>query len=154
MSNSDEIIKEEIEKVLEEIKELYEKSGKKTTGKFAKDLKSTYSPNKATIEGHVYLAGRLAGRMPPVKELEKWVVAKGIASANSKRARGIAWAISKKIAERGTNKDNHLDPYKTVLTPQRIDSIIQKVSQFNIGLFVDTIQTELKILQTTFRNGN
>ena len=55
------------------------------------------------------VAGRSPGLPPPVAPLTDWVVAKGI-EYDRRRARGIAFAISKAIASRGTqrfrDKDN------------------------------------------------
>ncbi|ELS01164.1 hypothetical protein Xen7305DRAFT_00008660 [Xenococcus sp. PCC 7305] len=57
------------------------------------------------------VAGRGPGATPPIAPLEDWVKAKGIASG--KRALGVAIAISKTIAKRGTrryqNQENFLD---------------------------------------------
>ncbi len=150
MFNSNEILKEEIDSVLADIRALYEASGKRVTGRFSEDLKATYTPNKAVIEGQVYTAGRAAGEMPPIQNIIEWVEAKNIAAAASKEASSIAWAIAKKIAREGTNKENARDFYTEVLTPQRIDSIILKVSQFHVTQFIESITTELKIIQTTF----
>lgn len=148
--SSDDVLKVEIESVLADIRKLYESSGKKVTGRFGKELTAVYEPNSATIMGHVYLSGRQAGKRPPIADIEEWVVNRGIASANTKAARGIAYAIAKKIGEDGTNPSRHRNLYLEVLTPQRIDSIIDKVSQFNVTSFISELQTELKLLQTTF----
>lgn len=55
------------------------------------------------------IAGRPPGTPPPIAPLTDWVIAKGI-EYDRRRARGIAFAISKAIASRGTqrfrDKDN------------------------------------------------
>ena len=146
MNNSNEIIKAEIDSIIEDILTMYEDSGKKTSGQFGDGLEAVYSNNGNTVQlfGYGYLAGRKAGKMPPVKAIETWVINKGLAA--SANASGLAWAIAKKIAKEGTNKENHLPIYEQVLTPQRIDEIIEKVSQFNVTYFVDEITAEFKKL--------
>ena len=146
MSNSQEIIKSEIDSLIEDILEVYEQSGKKTSGQFGEGLEAVYSNNgyNVALFGYGYLMGRKAGKMPPVQAIKEWVINKGI--SDSVNASGLAWAIAKKIAKEGTNKENHLPIYDKVITPQRIDEIIEKVSQFNVSLFVDDITIELQKL--------
>lgn len=50
------------------------------------------------------IAGRPSGNAPPVEPLIKWVVAKGI-ETDSKKAKGVAFAIAKKIAKKGTDRN-------------------------------------------------
>lgn len=146
-TNND-IIKEEVEAVLSDIKKLYNSSGKRTSGNFETQLEARYSDNKAEIYGVTYLAGRVAGKMPPVQAIEKWIKAKGITPYNDKlTTTGLAWAIAKKIAKNGTKKENHLKVYEEVITPERIDSIIKKVSVFNVNYFINEIEVSLEILE-------
>jgi len=146
MNNSNEIIKAEIDSIIEDILTMYEDSGKRTSGQFGEGLQAVYSNNGNTVQlfGYGYLAGRKAGKMPPVKAIETWVINKGLAA--SANASGLAWAIAKKISKEGTKKENHLPIYDRVITPQRIDEIIKKVSQFNVDLFINEITAEFKKL--------
>ena len=154
MPSNSELLEQEVSLLLSDIREIYNNSGKRTTGRFSNDLTVEYSNTEtkftAIIKGHVYLAGRAAGLTPPIQAIQEWVISKGIASAGSNEASGIAYAIATKIAREGTNRSNAIDPYTQVLTPQRIQSIIDKVASFNVTQFVDRVLTELKIIQTTF----
>lgn len=47
--------------------------------------------------------GRKPGKMPPVAEIYRWIVQKGIAPATQKETRSMAWAIAKGIAAKGTH---------------------------------------------------
>lgn len=144
MINNNDIIKEEINKLLLEIIEAYENSGKKVTGEFADDLKAEFEENKATIWGNATLAGRKAGKMPPISNLKEWVINKGIFKIkNDNQATGIAWAIAKTIAKKGTNEQYHLKIYDKIITPKRIDEIIKKVEQFNLKYFLDEIDVKM-----------
>jgi hypothetical protein len=143
----DEIIVEEVEAILDDIKALYNKSGKRTSGKFETGLKATYSPNKAIIEGYTYLAGRTAGKQPPIEAIKQWIKKKGIKPIKDKMtSTSLAWAIAKAIAKKGTDSSKHLKVY-VVITPERIDSVIKKVSQFNVNLFVQELETQLNLLE-------
>ena len=145
---SNEILKQEIELILSEIKEVYNNSDKKVTGEFENGLSGEYEPNKATIKGYLYLGGRNGGIIPPVQEIENWIINKGIQPLDELMTlNSLAWAIAKKISKEGTNPINHLNIYQEVITPQRIDTIINKLSVFNAGLFISEITNELKNLK-------
>lgn len=146
--NQDDIIKEEIESIISDIKNLYNQSGKRTSGEFEEGLEAIYEPNKATIKGYTYLAGRGAGKMPPIDKIKKWIDQKGIQSINKNiTTTSLAWAIAKKIAKKGTNKKYHLKVYEEVITPERIDEVIKKVSEFNVNKFIDDITIQLQLLE-------
>jgi len=145
--NNDSIIRQEIDLILKDIITLYNASGKRTSGEFEKGLEAIYSPNRAIIMGHYYLAGRTAGKQPPVANILQWIKTKGIQPISDKMTiTGLAWAIAKKIAKSGTNKENHLKIYEQVITPERIDEVINKVTAFNVNLFVNELETSLAVL--------
>jgi enoyl-[acyl-carrier-protein] reductase (NADH) len=82
-----------------------------------------------------------------VSALEEWVKNKGIFPVqNAAEAKSIAWAVAKKIAREGTSSEYHLKIYEQVITPERIQEIIDRVSQLNIQQFVEQVTTELEIL--------
>jgi len=145
MPSQEGILKEEMESIKRDIIALYESSGKKVSGEFLEGLEVSQNGSSTTLKGYTYLAGRAAGRMPPIQKIEAWVNAKGI-SAVGKASTSLAWAIAKKIAAEGTSPENHLAIYDKIITPQRIDSIIEKVVAFNVGLFTTELQVELKKL--------
>jgi len=142
------IIEFEIESILDDIRELYNASGKRTSSEFEEGLEVTYGVNKATIEGYTYLAGRKKGKMPPVKAIEEWIKKKGIRPIEQNmKINSLAWAIAKSIAKKGTDEARHLKVYEKVITPERINNIIEKVSQFNVNLFINEITASLTVLQ-------
>lgn len=151
--DNESILTAEMEALKKDIIDMYDKSGKRVSGQFERDLKTEYSFSdaiqKVDLFGNATLSGRKAGKMPPVENLKKWIEDKGIQLRNDLTSTSLAWAIAKSIAKNGTKTENHLNIYNQVITPQRIDSIIQKVSQFNADKFVSEIQIEMKLLTKT-----
>ncbi|OCK42538.1 hypothetical protein BA195_10200 [Tenacibaculum soleae] len=146
--NQQDIIKSEIEALIADIIKVYEASGKKVSGEFKKGLKAIYEEDKAIIQGYTYLAGRRAGKMPPIENIKRWIEQKGIQPfEKSMTTSSLAWAIAKNIAKKGTNSNYHLKIYEQVITPERIDKIIKKVSQFNVNNFLDEVSIELQLLE-------
>ena len=151
MSEDDKIIKEEIDAILVDVIELYRQSGKKASGEFEDGLEAVYEPNKGTIRGFVYLAGRKAGKMPPVKALLDWIKIKGIKPIEQNMSiTSLAWAIAKSISKHGTKEENALAVYEKVITPQRINSIIDRIAKLNVNRIVTEIRAELEILAKGF----
>jgi len=143
-----EIIQEEFDNLKDEIIEAYEKSGKKVSGEFARGLSvkvEGVSNITAKLMGYEYLAGRGAGKQPPLEPLIYWVKNKGIfGNPSDSVARGIAYVIARKIATKGTNPIYHLKVYNQVITKQRIASIIDRLTTENKKNIVDNIKFELK----------
>ncbi len=154
MQTNDEIIHAEIESILNDITALYIKEGKKVTGQFADGLSAEYLPNEATIKGYTYLAGRgptkkagKAGEPTLQEQILKWIKAKGIKGKKDDiKASSLAFLIARKIHKEGTNSDFWLKIYEQVITPQRIDSIIEKVAELNVNKIINTVTAELEIL--------
>ena len=139
-NNSDEVLQEEIEAIKADIIAVYNASGKRTSGEFESGLETSYSPNKATLSGYVYLAGRAAGKMPPIQAIEKWLIAKGITPIETKmKISSLAYLIARNIAKEGTKKENHLQIYDEVITPERIDSILERLNQVNVTAFANEV---------------
>ncbi|OXA85200.1 hypothetical protein [Flavobacterium hibernum] len=131
------ILIEEMEAIKADILAVYNASGKRTSGEFENGLELKYEPNKATLFGYEYLAGRRAGKMPPIEAIEKWLEQKGIKPIESTmKISTLAYLIARKIAKEGTRKESQLQIYKQVITPQRIQDIMTKISQINVQLFV------------------
>ncbi len=142
------ILVEEMEAIKADILTVYNSSGKRTSGEFDDGLELKYEPNKATLFGYEYLAGRRAGKMPPIEAIEKWLQAKGIKPIEENMTTStLAFLIARKIAREGTRKESQLMIYKQVITPQRIDEIISKITQINVQLFVWELNQTLSSLE-------
>jgi hypothetical protein len=151
---NDEIIKEEIDSILEDIKKLYKSSGRKASGKFEEELEAVYEPNKGTIKGVTYLSGRgktKNGHIEGTKYLSEsildWLNAKSIRPRNDDISlKSLAFLIARKIHKEGTQRSRWLNVYELVITPQRINKIIDRVSQLNVNRLITEIVVELEIL--------
>ena len=139
-SNTDTVIKEQMELLKADIIEAYNASGKRTSGEFEKGLELAYTPDSAKLSGYVYLAGRNAGRQPPIQAIEQWLIQKGIKPIEDKmKISTLAFLIARKIAKNGTKKENHLAIYDQVITPQRIQEIFEKINEINVAEFTNEI---------------
>ncbi len=153
MTNN-EIIKEEIDSILFDIKDEYNKSGRRASGEFEKGLEAVYEHNKATIKGFVYLAGRGATKKkgvdgePTLQErILEWLKIKGIRPVEKKvTLRSLAFLIARKIHKQGTKRSEWLKVYEKVITPERIDKIIDRISELNVNKLITEITAELEVL--------
>lgn len=142
------ILIEEMEAIRVDILAVYNASGKRTSGEFEQGLELKYEPNKASLFGYEYLAGRRAGKMPPIESIEKWLNQKGIKPIESAmKISTLAYLIARKIAGEGTKKESQLLIYKQVITPERIQDIMTKITQINIQLFVWELNEVLSTLE-------
>lgn len=134
------VLQDEMEKLRDDILKVYNASGKRTTGEFEKGLETLYQTNTAILYGYDYLGGRRAGKMPPIKAIEKWVRAKGLKPLEDYLSiSSLAFLIARKIAREGTNKENNLPIYTKVITPDRIQDILDKVEKINVSQFIKDI---------------
>lgn len=91
--------------------------------------------------------GRKPGKFPPIEAIKKWVIEKGIAGIMEKaKVSSIAFLIARKIAKEGTKyyRDGGTDLVSSVYTPERIQSIIDKVSEINITFITNGLVQQLK----------
>ena len=134
------ILKVEMESLRADILQVYNASGKKNTGEFEQGLAIEYDGLKAVLKGYTYLGGRRAGKQPPILAIEDWLTTKGIKPISDKMSIStLAFLIARKIAEKGTKKENHLQIYSQVITPDRIQLILDKVSQLNANAFINEV---------------
>ena len=152
---TDEVIKEEIESILDDIIKVYNSSGRKASGQFEEGLEAVYEPNKATIKGFVYLAGRgktkkkgKPGEPTVQQQILKWLKVKGIRPIKDNISiNSLAYLIARKIHEKGTKRSEWLKIYEQVITPQRINDIIERISELNVNLLITEISAQLEILK-------
>lgn len=137
---NEKILKEEMEAIKNDILMIYSSSRKKTSGEFERGLEIEYNDLSATLKGYTYLGGRRAGKQPPIEAIEKWIKAKGLTPIDEKiSTSSLAFLIARKIAEKGTKKENHLPIYTQIITPQRIDSILERISNLNANAFIQEV---------------
>ena len=158
MTESEQILKEEIDGILQDIKAEYEASGRKASGQFAEGLEAVYESSafryKGTIKGFTYLAGRgktvngNKGEPTVQQQILKWLKVRGIKPLEEKMSlNSLAFLIARKIHKQGTDKSLWLKIYEKVITPERIDRIIRRVSELNVNMIVNHVRAELEIIE-------
>lgn len=146
-NENDRIIQEEMEALKADIISVYNASGKRTSGEFERGLEINYQPNKATLSGYVYLTGRAAGKQPPMQPILDWLLLKGITPIDAKmKVSSLAYLIARKIGREGTKKENHLMIYEQVITPERIDSILERLNNINVTAFANEVTVMIQKL--------
>jgi hypothetical protein len=149
MFDNKDIIKQEMEAIRSDIIALYNSGGKRTSGEFEKGLNINYREDGATLEGYVYLAGRVGGNRPPSQAIEDWLNAKGIKPIDDKmKISTLAFLIARKIGQKGTKKENHQHIYDEVITPERIQSILDKINKINVTNFIFEVNVMIEKLVT------
>lgn len=154
LKTDDEIIKEEIDAILVDLKDAYEKSGRKASGQFAEGLEAVYEHNKGTIRGYTYLAGRgttkkkgKAGEPSLREQIFRWLKTKGIRPREAKMSlRSLAYVIARSIHKKGTDRSKWFKIYEEVITAERINSIIDKIGRLNVNRIITEINAELEVL--------
>lgn len=130
------ILLAEFELLKSELIAKYDELGMRATGNWANSLTIELIENSVTIKGEEYTNaleyGRKPGKQPPSEAIEQWLVAKGIAGTieGDITLSSLAYLIARKIAREGYNRAQHggTELISTVITPQRIQQIINKVS--------------------------
>ncbi len=88
-----------LNRVKDRLIEDHNAKGLKASGLTERLLKVTGSGNKWRLQTPDYfifeILGRGPGNMPPIEEIEQWVISKGL-------PKGSAWPIAKTIAKEGT----------------------------------------------------
>ena len=132
MSNS--ILLEEFNLIKQDLIVLYDKKGMRTTGKWAESLRVESSEYSASLFGENYSqqleTGRKLGRFPPIKQIEQWILDKGVFSNALKKIKlsSLAFLIARKIAKNGWNRKDTggVNLISEIVTPQRIQEIIDR----------------------------
>ncbi|MEW5675552.1 hypothetical protein ABGT15_04505 [Flavobacterium enshiense] len=145
--DNEKILAEEMELLKAEILGVYNASGKRTSGEFEEGLEIQVNGDSATLLGYLYLGGRAAGKQPPISAIEKWIEAKGIKPIEDKmKVSTLAYLIARKIAREGTNPENHLYIYDEVITPERIEQILDRLNKINVTAFVNEVSVTIQKL--------
>ncbi len=152
MSEQEDIMKSHFDAIKEDLIAKYEKLGMRASGKWAETLEADVNRLKGIIRGQHYteqlVDGRKPGRMPPVSAIKKWIEDKGIMSSvrGNISISSLAFLIARKIGQEGTKyfQQGGTDLVSSVITPERIQMIIDDVSEFHINGFVSEIESVFK----------
>lgn len=148
LNNEFELIKQDLIKRHNELK-------MKASGNWQDSINVQVSEKGSVITARIYAEhytqqlafGREPGKFPPIKAIEKWIIDKGIASIDKNiKVSSLAFLIARKIAKEGTNyfKQGGTDLVSSVYTPERIQDIIDKVSEINIAYITNGLIQQFK----------
>lgn len=150
-----EVLQEEFESIKAELVQRYNELGMKSSGLWESELEISIdgdeSKSSSKILGLNYteqlVFGRKPGKFPPIKAIEQWIQDKGIAAIGKNiSTSSLAFLIARKIAQEGTNyfKQGGTDLVESVITPERIQSIIDRVKEINVVTMTNGLIEKLK----------
>lgn len=149
MSATANILKQEFDSLKNDLIAKHESLGMKASGNWIESLENRSKGLSGQLWGEAYteqlVNGRKPGKFPPIKMIEKWIYDKGITPDGISYS-SLAFLIARKIAKEGTKyfKQGGTDLIEAVITPQRIQSILDKVSEFQISSFTSEVRGVLK----------
>ncbi|AXG73949.1 hypothetical protein DVK85_06700 [Flavobacterium arcticum] len=147
MSSIKTLLAAEFEALKADIIAKYEASGLKASGNWATTLAVQTTDSSATLMGAAYADGRPPGKQPPSEAILQWIKVKGIAAQaeNNISLSSLAYLIARKIAREGwTPQQSGSDIAASVATPQRMQQIIDRISDVYITQFSNDIINFLK----------
>lgn len=149
---SEQILHSEFEKLKAELIAKHNELGMKASGKWIESLENRSKRLSGVLMGEPYteqlVNGRKPGKFPPVAMIRQWIEDKGITPQDI-TVSSLAFLIARKIAKEGTQyyKQGGTDLVEAVITPARIQSIIDKVSEFHINNFTSEVYGMFKQLE-------
>lgn len=125
----------------------YDEKGMRASGNWANSLELNQRRLSIKLLGEPYSqqleSGRKAGRFPPIKAIEQWIIDKGISSRIEGKISisSLAFLIARKIAKEGWKRQNYggVDLISEVVTDQRIQMIIDKCGEKVVAIYVTEI---------------
>lgn len=146
------VLKKEINLLITDLIKKYDELGMRASGKWANSLEDniTQSENGVNIKiyGNDYtyqlVKGRGPGVFPPIKAIDQWIKDKPIISDIKPSV--LAFLIARKIAREGTEyyKQGGTDLIESVMTPERIEKILNNSNILSINVVTTLIKKELK----------
>ena len=152
-----EILDMEFKSIREDLITKHEQLGMKASGNWERELEvkiETVSPIRAiaTLSGEHYtqqlVEGREPGRFPPIQSIIDWIGFKGIRPIEENmKISSLAFLIARKIAREGTEyfKEGGTDLIESVVTPKRIQEIIDKIGDTQTTVIVNSFINQFQI---------
>lgn len=146
------ILEDEFQKLREDLIIKYDELGMRASGEWANTATVEATSTRGIIFAKDYteqlVNGRAPGNFPPISMIEKWIYDKRIPLVDITIS-SLAFLIARKIARVGTEHyiNRPTDLVSAVITPARIQSIIDKVSEFHIDSFLSDITGVIKELE-------
>jgi len=150
-----EILAFEFEAIKKELIAKHNQLKMKASGNWESSLNINISGNEdltiAQLYGESYteqlVFGRAPGKFPPIKAIEQWILDKGISTIGKQiKISSLAFLIARKIAQQGTKyfQQGGTDLVSSIITPERIQSIIDKVREINVAFITNGLIEQLK----------
>jgi hypothetical protein len=145
-----EVLQAELNILKDELIAEYDALGMRASGQWADSLEVQTSEMRGTLLGLDYTRqlqfGRDAGRFPPINLIEKWIEDKGI-NYTGITLSSLAFLIARKISREGWDRNGFggVDLIGRIVTPERIQRIIDKVGEVYLSGFVNEVITQLKV---------
>lgn len=149
-----EILNSELEKIKQDLIDKHIELGMKASGNWVNSLNVQTVGLSGIIYGEKYteqlVNGRPNGKFPPISAIKQWIIDKNITPFDKISISSLAFLIARKIAKEGTKyfKQGGTDLVSSVITPERVQMIIDKVSDFHINSFLSDVTgvfNELKV---------
>ena len=134
MSNK-QILSQEFESLKIDLIKLYDAKGMRSSGKWADSLEVIANENTVVLMGEEYSqqleTGRKEGRFPPIADIKKWIIDKGVftEALQTMKLSSLAFLILRKIKQKGWKRENHggVELISSIITEDRIQKIIDQV---------------------------
>jgi hypothetical protein len=142
------ILRQEFDDIATDLAAKHIELGMKASGRWLDSLEVQVSDDNAKLLANNYtrqlVNGRAGGSFPPIESIKQWIQDKGIQSDIP--VSSLAFLIARKIAREGTEyfKQGGTDLVESVITPQRIQRIIDLVGNSLTNNFVDVLVRDLK----------
>lgn len=145
-NDSSNILKEHLEDIKKDLVKKYDELGMRASGQWEQSLELNVTGLKGVISGQPYteqlVNGRPPGKFPPIAAIRQWILDKGINYLGKEsNLNSLAFLIARKIAKEGTKyfKQGGTDLVSSVITPERIQLILDDVSYFHVNYMVSEI---------------
>lgn len=140
---------------MNDLKDKHIQLGMEASGNWLDELEVQATELSGTLLGAPYTEqleeGRKKGGRPPIEAIKKWIVDKGIVNTirGSLSITSLAFAIATKIGKEGWKREKHggVQLVSQVVTPLRLQSIIDKIGQNEVFIFVERLKKELKLIR-------
>ena len=147
MNSLNNLLRPDFEQLRQEVIAAYQTQGQAATGNWADSVQIIELPNGFSLVADDYINGRGPGKPPPSSAIEQWIINKGIAARMGKDISigSLAFLIARKIARTGWHpKPGTQNPIEAVVTPQRIQQLLDKAADYYTSDFCSTIINLLK----------
>ena len=153
---SSKILKQEFDKLRQDLIIAYDAKGMRASGNFADSLDVFIGDTYAELWGDEYAEqleyGRNSGGFPPLQDIENWIVEKGVFNdvLQEIKLSSLAYLIARKIAQQGWNRANYggVGLISEVITEERLQMIIDMFGENELVSFSSDLIDIFKELES------